>query len=72
MISFFIAMQLYPEAQSRAREEVLRTIDPVTRLPIAEEVVKLDYLQRVLWEVLRWIPALPLGEQHTQFWLATL
>lgn len=56
-------MQLYPEVQARAREEVLRTIDSTTRLPISEEVVKLDYLQRVLWEVLRWIPALPLGEQ---------
>ena len=62
-------MQLYPEVQSRAREEVLRTIDPVTRLPVSAEVVKLEYLQRVLWEVLRWIPGLPLGESHCHFGL---
>ncbi|KAF8600643.1 cytochrome P450 [Ceratobasidium sp. AG-I] len=47
LLSFFIATQLHPGIQSRAREEVLRTIDP-----------------RVLWEVLRWVPALPLTLSH--------
>ncbi|KAF8600648.1 cytochrome P450 [Ceratobasidium sp. AG-I] len=65
LLSFFIAMQLYPDTQTRAREEVLRTIDPATHLPISEEVVKLDYLQRVLWETLRWVPALPLSLPHS-------
>lgn len=55
-------MQLYPEIQSRARDEVLTTVDPMTHLPNPAEVMKLDYLRRVFREVLRWIPALALGK----------
>lgn len=57
-------MQLYPEVQSRAREEVIKTLDPMTRLPNPAEVMKLDCLGRVLREVLRWIPALALGKAN--------
>jgi cytochrome P450 len=60
--AFFVAMQLYPDIQSRAREEVLSTVDPITHLPETAAVMKLDYLRRVLKEVLRWSPALPIGE----------
>ncbi|KAB5590722.1 O-methylsterigmatocystin oxidoreductase [Ceratobasidium theobromae] len=62
--TFFIAMQLYPEVQSRAREEVLGVIDPSTGWPNPADVVNLPYLRNLLRELLRWIPSLPLGLAH--------
>ncbi|QRV94542.1 cytochrome P450 family protein [Ceratobasidium sp. AG-Ba] len=64
MTTFLIAMQLYPEVQARAREEVLSTLDPVTRLPVPSAVVRLAYLSRVLKESFRWIPVLPVSVPH--------
>ncbi|KAG8736740.1 hypothetical protein FRC10_008982 [Ceratobasidium sp. 414] len=64
MTTFVTAMQLYPDVQSRAREEVLGTLDPVTRLPEPAAVMQLPYLSRVLKEVLRWIPVLPITVPH--------
>ncbi|QRW08749.1 cytochrome P450 family protein [Ceratobasidium sp. AG-Ba] len=62
--SFFIAMQLYPDIQTRARQEVLGVIDPVTGTLDPAVILQLEYLQRVLKETLRWLPALPLGLPH--------
>lgn len=67
MNSFFIAMQMHPEVQSRARQEVLSTLDPSTRLPDPAAVLKLDYLPRVLSEILRWLPVLPLSKLSSIF-----
>ncbi|KAG9123143.1 hypothetical protein FRC07_000181 [Ceratobasidium sp. 392] len=64
MTTFITAMQLYPNIQSRAREEVLSTLDPTTRLPEPAAVTRLAYLPRVLKEVLRWIPVLPITVPH--------
>ncbi|CUA73135.1 Cytochrome P450 2E1 [Rhizoctonia solani] len=61
---FGVAMQMYPEVQSRARKEVLSTLDPTTGQPITAEIVNLPYLKNVLREVMRWLPALPLGIPH--------
>ncbi|QRV94505.1 cytochrome P450 family protein [Ceratobasidium sp. AG-Ba] len=62
--SFFIAMQIYPDIQARARQEVLGVIDPATGVLDPAAVLQLEYLQRVLKETLRWLPALPLGLPH--------
>ncbi|CAE6430735.1 unnamed protein product [Rhizoctonia solani] len=64
LLSFLVAMQMYPEVQSRAREEILTTIDSISGRPTPSEVVELPYLQNVLREVMRWLPALPLGIPH--------
>ncbi|KAH7338656.1 cytochrome P450 [Rhizoctonia solani] len=64
LLSFLVAMQMYPEVQSRAREEVLSTINPVTGQPVPADIVNLPYLMNVLREVMRWLPALPLGIPH--------
>ncbi|CAE6501688.1 unnamed protein product [Rhizoctonia solani] len=64
LLSFLVAMQMYPEVQSQAREEVLSIIDPMTGQPIPADIVNLPYLQNVLREVMRWLPALPLGIPH--------
>ncbi|CAE7214750.1 unnamed protein product [Rhizoctonia solani] len=64
LLSFLVAMQMYPEVQSRARKEVITTIDPITRQPFAAEIVNLPYLRNILKEVMRWLPALPLGIPH--------
>ncbi|KAG8793514.1 hypothetical protein FRC12_002474 [Ceratobasidium sp. 428] len=64
MTTFIIAMQMYPDVQSRARQEVLSTLDPITRLPEPAAVMRLAYLARVLKEVLRWIPVLPITVPH--------
>ncbi|KAG8719081.1 hypothetical protein FRC08_003699 [Ceratobasidium sp. 394] len=64
MTTFVTAMQLYPDVQSRAREEVLGILDPVTRLPEPAVVMQLAYLSRVLKEVMRWIPVLPITVAH--------
>ncbi|CAE6460750.1 unnamed protein product [Rhizoctonia solani] len=64
LLSFLVAMQMYPEVQSRARKEVLSTLDPTTGQPIIAEIVNLPYLKNVLREVMRWLPALPLGIPH--------
>ncbi|KAG9096235.1 hypothetical protein FS749_008866 [Ceratobasidium sp. UAMH 11750] len=64
MTTFVIAMQLHLDVQSRAREEVLGILDPVTRLPEPAAVMQLAYLSRVLKEVMRWIPVLPITVAH--------
>ncbi|KAG8750031.1 hypothetical protein FRC11_010831, partial [Ceratobasidium sp. 423] len=64
LLSFLVAMQMYPEVQSRARDEILGTIDPTTGQPVPADVVELPYLRNVLREVMRWLPALPLGIPH--------
>ncbi|KAL5640063.1 hypothetical protein ACGC1H_007383 [Rhizoctonia solani] len=64
LLSFLVAMQMYPGVQSRAREEVLSTLDPMTGQPVPAEIVNLPYLRNLLREVMRWLPALPLGIPH--------
>ncbi|KAG9123580.1 hypothetical protein FRC07_014669 [Ceratobasidium sp. 392] len=64
LLAFFIVMQLYPDVQTRARQEVLGTLNHITHIPDPAAVLKLDYLRRVLKELLRWLPALPLGIPH--------
>lgn len=62
-MSFVIAMLQYPEIQARAQKE----IDSVTRgerLPEISDRDSMPYMQRIVKEVLRWQPVLPLGFPH--------
>ena len=61
VMSFFVAALLRPEIQTMAQKE----LDAVTkreRLPTFEDRPSLPFVSAICKEVLRWRPALPLGE----------
>jgi len=60
---FFLAMMLYPEAQTKAQEELDRVIGR-DRLPNFADEQDLPYIKAVYKEMLRWYPAVPLGVTH--------
>ncbi|CAE6440072.1 unnamed protein product [Rhizoctonia solani] len=60
MATFFLAMELYPEAQRKAQVE-LDTIIGSGRLPSMQDMRDLPYIRCIVKEVLRWIPPVPLG-----------
>lgn len=61
--SFFLAILLFPEVQELAQQELERVVGP-DRLPTFEDLAKLPYIRAMLFETLRWIPAIPLGVPH--------
>jgi len=63
LMSFFLAMTLYPEVQKRAQEEI-DTIVGVDRLPENSDQAQLPYCSAMCKELLRWQPAGPLGLAH--------
>ncbi|KAI0075227.1 cytochrome P450 [Panus rudis PR-1116 ss-1] len=63
MISFVLAMTLYPEVYKKLQEEIDQTIGP-ERLPDLDDKNSLPYLECVLKEVYRWHPPVPLGIPH--------
>ncbi|KAJ7176735.1 cytochrome P450 [Mycena filopes] len=63
LLSLILVLSLYPECQERARKEIDAVIGP-GRLPVAEDVPKLPYLDALLKEILRFRPQFPLGIPH--------
>ncbi|KAG9084682.1 hypothetical protein FRC06_003943, partial [Ceratobasidium sp. 370] len=63
LLIFIMAMLLYPEAQLKAQKEIDAVIGS-TRLPVMEDRPKLEYVERLLQEVLRWCPLLPNSFPH--------
>ncbi|KAG6830681.1 hypothetical protein H0H87_007337 [Tephrocybe sp. NHM501043] len=63
LASFFLAMVLHPEVQNKAREELDRVI-PHDRLPNFSDRDKLPYLECLVWECLRWNPAVNIALAH--------
>lgn len=61
--TFFLAMTCFPEAQSKAQEELDRVIGR-GRLPEIEDQPHLPYVEALLKEIHRWRPAGPLGIPH--------
>jgi cytochrome P450 len=53
MGTYVLAMVMHPEVQRKAQEEVDRVIGK-DRLPRADDLDKLPYLDAVLKEVMRW------------------
>ena len=53
-------MTLHPEAVAKGQEELDRVVGR-DRLPEISDQVNLSYIGAILKEVLRWQPALPLG-----------
>lgn len=63
--AFFLAMALHPDVQRRAQREVddLGLLSE-GRLPGLEHRERLPYVGAVIKEVLRWLPAAPMGVPH--------
>lgn len=61
--TFFLAMILHPEAQKKAQEEIDAVIEQ-DRMPDFRDRQSLPYVDALLLEVLRWQPALPLGNNR--------
>ncbi|KAJ7108851.1 cytochrome P450 [Mycena crocata] len=62
--TFFFAMLLHPDVQTRAQEEVDRFISAEHRIPTLHDQAAFPYISCVLKEVLRWAPASPIGLFH--------
>ncbi|KAH9908656.1 cytochrome P450 [Xylariomycetidae sp. FL2044] len=63
LASFFLAMTLHPEVQTRAREEIDRVVG-TARLPTMEDRDNLPYVDAVVTESFRWHPVAPLALPH--------
>lgn len=59
-MTFVLAMVQHPEIQARAQEEI-DSITHAERLPSIADMESMPYMRRIVQEVLRWQPALPLG-----------
>lgn len=56
-------MSLYPDVQRKAQEELDRVVGP-NRLPEFSDYDDLIYIQAIILESIRWMPALPLAFPH--------
>ncbi|KAF9533207.1 cytochrome P450 [Crepidotus variabilis] len=61
--SFFYAIAKFPEVQRKAQEEIDSVVGN-DRLPTMNDRPSLLYVEAIYREVLRWMPALPLGVAH--------
>ena len=61
MMSFVLAMLLFPEAQAKAQQEIDAVVGP-NRLPTFEDRANLPYTERLVAEAFRWQPVSPLGK----------
>lgn len=60
ILSFFMAMVLYPDVQKKAHAE-LDAVVGATRLPCIPDRAELPYVRSIVSEVLRWAPPAPIG-----------
>jgi hypothetical protein len=60
LLSFFLAMLVYPEVQTKSQAEIDRVVGK-ERLPEFEDQENLPYMQAVVNECLRWLPVTPTG-----------
>ncbi|KAG2364420.1 cytochrome P450 [Suillus spraguei] len=63
LMTFALAMVLYPDVQRRAQAEIDFVVGG-DRLPTFEDRASLPYVESVLRETLRWHPIAPLGAAH--------
>jgi hypothetical protein len=66
VISFFLAMVIYPDVQRQAQAELDEVVGR-DRLPDFGDKKHLPYVKAVMNECLRWLPVLPMG---TLFFIA--
>ncbi|KAG2038735.1 cytochrome P450 [Suillus americanus] len=63
LVTFTLAMVLYPDVQRRAQAEIESVVGG-DRLPTFEDRASLPYVESVLRETLRWHPVGPIGIAH--------
>ncbi|KAG6042652.1 hypothetical protein E4U17_001285 [Claviceps sp. LM77 group G4] len=63
VISFILAMVLYPEVQRRAQREIDEVVGG-DRLPDIEDRDHLPYMNALIKEAYRWMPVVPIGTTH--------
>lgn len=63
LMTFFLAMTVFPDVQKKAQEELDRVIGG-NRLPNASDKGKLPYIEAVMKESHRWHPVAPLALPH--------
>ena len=64
LMTFFLAVTVFPEVQKKAQEELDRVIGG-SRLPVAADKERLPYIEAIMKEVHRWHPVLPMGLPHS-------
>jgi cytochrome P450 len=64
MLSFFLAMSIWPDVQIKAREELDRVVGKA-RLPEMTDRDDLPYINAIVQEAFRWHTVAPMGNPHT-------
>ncbi|KAF2260004.1 O-methylsterigmatocystin oxidoreductase [Lojkania enalia] len=64
LMTFFLAMTVFPEVQKKAQEELDRVIGS-SRLPVSADRERLPYIEAIMKETHRWHPVLPMGLPHS-------
>lgn len=64
LMTFFLAMTMFPEVQKKAQEELDRVIGG-SRLPVSADLEKLPYIQAIMKETHRWHPVAPMALPHS-------
>lgn len=62
-MTFFLAMNAFPEVQKKAQQELDRVIGS-GRLPVCADRDNLPYIMAVMKETHRWHPVAPMGLPH--------
>jgi hypothetical protein len=60
LTSFFLLMELYPNVQKKAQQEIDR-VTGGNRLPTVDDYDALPYMRALVKEVIRWAPVAPIG-----------
>ncbi|KAJ3785736.1 cytochrome P450 [Lentinula aff. detonsa] len=60
VLTFIMAMALYPEKQMKAQQEIDSVVG-TERMPTIADLPNLPYVKAVIKETMRWNPAFPLG-----------
>ncbi|KAF5355371.1 hypothetical protein D9757_013345 [Collybiopsis confluens] len=63
IMTFILAMILYPDVQRKAQQEIFNVIGDSV-LPSLSDKPSLPYVQSLVTEVYRWHPSMPLGIPH--------
>ncbi|EDU46689.1 O-methylsterigmatocystin oxidoreductase [Pyrenophora tritici-repentis Pt-1C-BFP] len=64
IMTFFLAMTVFPEVQKKAQEELDRVISG-ERLPVSKDRESLPYIDAVMKETHRWHLVVPMGIPHS-------
>ncbi|KAL1613275.1 hypothetical protein SLS60_001507 [Paraconiothyrium brasiliense] len=62
LMTFFLAITLFPDVQKKAQEELDRVIG--NRLPVSADREKLPYIEALVSETHRWHPVAPMALPH--------